>query len=228
MDIGTARAPSNREYSLPQIRTQLSLEDDNLAAVKPEAIQLLVIQDDLSFNMSQITSIRNTIRSNIEQGLTLIVDYSILYRAVEIDAAIREWRSLRPQNDLGDLVELLYKQMLWIYLWQTIYPLKSTSWVPERKITAAVQEGVALLKSFPPRDPVQILLLEPTFLIGCGAFDLAERGSIRSSMCTIKEYTGLTDTDLAHEVLKQVWRYMDEKDERSWDWQRIAQDMRNA
>jgi hypothetical protein len=47
----------------------------------------------------------------------------------------------KPRNDLGDLVELLDKQMLWIYLWRTIYPLKSTSGVPERKITTAVNRG---------------------------------------------------------------------------------------
>jgi hypothetical protein len=129
--------------------------------VNPEAIQLLDIQG--LFNMSQITSVRNAIRSNIEQGLTPAVGYSILYRAVEIDTAIYKWRSLRPQNDLSDLIELLYKQMLWIYPWQAIYPLKSTPWVPERKITAAVQEGVALLKLFPPKDPVQTLLLVPAF-----------------------------------------------------------------
>jgi Fungal specific transcription factor domain len=215
--------------SLPQARTQLNATNDNhnlLATVKPEAIQLFGVQDGLSFHISQITSIRNAIRSNMEQGLTPVVDYTVLYRAVEIDAAIREWRSPRPWNDLGDLIDLLYKQMLWIYLWRTIYPLKSTSWELEHKITAAVEEGVALLESFPPRNRVQTLLLAPTFIIGCGAFDPAQRSSVRSSICTIKENTELKDTDRALEVLEQVWRYMDQKDERSWDWQSIAHEMR--
>jgi hypothetical protein len=105
--------------------------------------------------------------------LTPAVDYTILYRAAEIDAAIREWRSPWPRNGFGDLIDLLYKQALWIYLWQTIYPLKSTSWVLEHKITSAAKDGSALLGSFPPKDPVQTLLLEPTFIIGCGAFDPA-------------------------------------------------------
>jgi hypothetical protein len=143
-----------------------------------------------------------------------------------MDAAIRELRSPQAQNGFGDLVCLLYKQMLWIYLWRTIYPLKSTSWVPEHKITSAVQDGVALLESFPAKNPVQTLLLVPTFIIGCGAFDPAQRGSVRRSICAIKEYTRLPDTDLGLEVLEQLWRYMDEKDERSWDWQSIAHDMR--
>jgi hypothetical protein len=76
----------------------------------------------------------------MEQGLTLVADHTVLYRTAEIDAAIREWRSPRPRNDFGDLVDLLYKQVLWIYIWRTIYSLRSTSWVPEHKITTAVKE----------------------------------------------------------------------------------------
>jgi hypothetical protein len=76
--------------------------------------------------------------------------------------------------------------------------------VLERKITVAVREGVALLISFPLRDPVQTLLLAPTFIISYGVFDLAQRDSVRSSIYTIKEYTRLTDTDRAHELLKQI------------------------
>jgi hypothetical protein len=214
--------------SLPQARVQLGAAGDNcnlLATAEPKAIQLLAVRDGLSY-VSQITSIRNAIRSNIEQGLTPEVDYIALYHAAEIDAAIREWRASQPRNGFGDLVDLLYKQALWIYLWRTIYPLKSTSWVPDYKITSAVKDGVALLESFPPKDPVQTLLLAPAFIIGCGAFDPTQRGSVRSSMRTIKEYTGLKDTDTALEVLEQLWRCMDQKDERSWDWQSIAQEMR--
>jgi hypothetical protein len=85
----------------------------------------------------------------MEQGLTPVVDFTILYRAVKIDAAIRGW------NGFGDLTDFLFKQILWIYLWRTIYPLKSTSWAPERKITSAVSNGAALLKSFLPKDPVR-------------------------------------------------------------------------
>jgi hypothetical protein len=85
-----------------------------------------------------------------------------------------------------------------------------------------------LLDSFPPKNQVQTLLLAPTFIIGCGAVDPIQRGSVRSSIYTIKEYTGLKDTDLALQILEQLWRYTDQKDERSWDWQRIAHEMRMA
>jgi hypothetical protein len=74
--------------SLPQAPVQLGAADNNqelLATVRPDSIQ-----QDGFFYMTQITSIRNTIRSNMEQGLTPAVDYTVLYLAVEIDAAIRE------------------------------------------------------------------------------------------------------------------------------------------
>jgi hypothetical protein len=205
--------------SPPQAPAQLDAADNNqelLATVRPDSIQ-----QDSFFYMAQITSIRNTIRSNMEQGLTPAVDYTVLYRAVQIDAAIHEWRLLSPHDDSGDLVGLLYKQMLWIYLWRTIYPLKSTSWVPKHKIISSVNDGLALLESFPRKNPVQTLLLVPAFVIGCGAFDPTQRGPIRSFIYKIEGCTRL-DTGVALEVLDQLWRYMDEKDERSWDWESIA------
>lgn len=208
-----------------QAYAQHSAADDNynlLDSAKPETIQLLSVQDGLSFHISRITDIRKTIRSNIERGLTLVVDYPILHCAVKVHAGILEWKSRLPQNDFSDLIE----QMLLIYLLGAIYPLKYTSWVSGGKIASVVREGVALLQSFPPRDPVQTVLLAPTFIIGCGAFDPAQRSSVRSSICTIREYTMLKDTNRALEILEQVWRYMDQKDEKSWDWQSIAHEMR--
>jgi hypothetical protein len=68
----------------------------------------------------------------------------------------------------------------------------------------AVKDGIALLKSFPPKNPVQTLLLAPTFIIGCGAVGPKQRGSVRSSIYTIKEYTGLKNTDLALKILEQL------------------------
>jgi hypothetical protein len=214
--------------SLPQGRARLDTidEDWNLPIViQPEAVRLLGVQDGLFFYMSKITSIRNMIRSNMEQGLDPVVDYTSLYRAAAIDAGIREWRPSWPEGDPRDLAGLLYKQMMWVYLWRTIYPPKTTTWQPEYKITTVVNDGIALLKLFPPNDPIQTLLLAPTFIIGCAAFDPAQRGLIRNSIHNIKEYTHLKNTDRALEVLQEVWKYMDDKNERSWDWQSVAYGM---
>jgi hypothetical protein len=201
-------------------------DDWNLPPVmQQEAVRLLGVQDGLFFLMSKITSIRNTIRSNMEQGIEPVVDYASLYRAAEIDTGIKEWHPSWPEGDSRDMAANLYKCMMWVYLWRTIYPPKTTEWRPEYKITEVVNKGIEILKLFPARSQIQTLLLSPTFLIGCAAFDPAQRGPIRQSIANIKAYTHLKNTDLALEVLEQVWKYMDDKDERSWDWQSVAHSM---
>lgn len=87
-----------------------------------EPSRLIGIGDGLFLYLCQITSIRNTIRANMAIGRDPVVDYTSLYRAVEIDAAIRQWQPHWPPGDSRDRVGLLYKQMMWVYLYRTIYP----------------------------------------------------------------------------------------------------------
>jgi len=115
--------------------------------------------------------------------------------------------------------------MMWVYLWRTIYPPRTNSWLPDPKITQAVADGLKLLELVPARDPNQTILLAPSFIIGCAAFEVEQRTAIRKSIETIKDYTHLKNADRALEVLEEVWRFMDAKDERSWDWQTIAHNM---
>jgi hypothetical protein len=215
--------------SLPQGRARLGAVTDNFdipkGVIRPEAVTLLGVQDGLFFFMSKITNIRNDIRENMEAKRDPVVDYTSLYRAAEIDAGIREWTPSWPEGDSRDLAGLLYKQMMWVYLWRTIYPPKAHNWTPDSRIKTAVDGGLALLAAFAPTDQQQTLLLAPTFIIGCAAFEPGQRDPIRASIKTIKAYALLKNADRALEVLEQVWKYMDAKDERSWDWQTVAADM---
>ena len=72
--------------------------------------------------LEQITVLRETIRSNIKAGESPVVDHCSLYRAAELDAAIREWSPTWPTGDCRHRVGPLYKQMMWVYLFRTIYP----------------------------------------------------------------------------------------------------------
>jgi hypothetical protein len=215
--------------SLPEGRARLGTigEDWNLPPIiQPEAVRLLGVNDGLWFYLSKITSIRNQIRFNMEQHLEPVVDFTSFYKAVEIDAGIREWSpSWQRDGPTRDLAAALYKQMLWVYLWRTLYPPKTNTWQPEHKITEAVNNGIAVLKLFPPKDPNQTLLLAPTFVIGCAAFEPGQREPIKASVRSIRDYTGLRNADRALEVLEKVWFYMDACDERSWDWQKVAFEM---
>ncbi|KAI7765588.1 hypothetical protein LZL87_007339 [Fusarium oxysporum] len=100
---------------------RLSSEDwEPVAPIQPP--RLIGVGDGLFHYLSQITTIRNTIRANISAGVDPVVDYTSLYQAAEIDAAIREWTPNWPWGDSRDRVGLLYKQMMWVYLFRTIYP----------------------------------------------------------------------------------------------------------
>lgn len=214
---------------LPQGPARLGAITDDWAlpspVMQPEAVRLLGVQDGLFFYMSKITSIRNIIRENMAQGIEPVVDYNSLYRAAEIDAGIRGWIPSWPPGDSRDLAGLVYKQMMWVYLWRTIYPPKATNWQPDPKITQAVNDGLALLNLFPANDPSQTLLLAPTFIIGCAAFEDEQREPVRRSVATIRAYHNLKNADRALEVLEELWKFMDARDERSWDWQSVAHNM---
>jgi hypothetical protein len=84
--------------------------------------RLLGVADGLFSYLTQITTIRNGIRANIAANHDPIVNYASLYRAAEIDAAIRDWTPHWPPGDGRDKVGLLYQQMMWVYLFRTIYP----------------------------------------------------------------------------------------------------------
>ncbi|KAA8566197.1 hypothetical protein EYC84_008798 [Monilinia fructicola] len=92
-------------------------------------------------------------------------------------------------------------------------------------ISARVDDGIALLAQVPPRDPAQTLVLAPAFIIGCAAFEKRQRDPIRKAIGVVKAYMEYRNSDAALRVLEEVWKLMDEKDERSWDWQSLAHNM---
>jgi hypothetical protein len=100
----------------PSNFTQFDLDNAQYPA------RLIGVADGLFQYMSQITAMRNTIRLHMVAGIDPVVDYTCLYHAAEIDAAIREWTPCFPPGDSRVRVGLLYKQMLWVYLFRTTYP----------------------------------------------------------------------------------------------------------
>jgi hypothetical protein len=90
--------------------------------------RLLGVADGLLGYLSQITAIRNRIRSRLMAQTDLAVDYEDLYSATDIYGAFQEWTPHWPPGDNRDQVSLLYKQMLWIYLNRTVHlPSSPTS-----------------------------------------------------------------------------------------------------
>lgn len=203
------------------------LDDWNLpqSILQPSAVRMLGVFDGLFMYMSRITNIRNKIRQNMENKVDPVVDFRAIFAAAEIDAGLREWTPAWSAGDPRDAAGMLYKQMMWIYLWRTVFPPQTTNWKPDPHITMAVEDGIKILETIGARDPSQTLILAPAFVIGCGAFEEKQRKPIRKAIRTVKAYMEYKNTDTALEVLEEVWRLMDAKDERSWDWQAIAHRM---
>lgn len=111
----------------PDVHTQRLAAQDWSPKTPIHPPRLLGVADGLFKCLSQITSIRNTIRANMASQIDPIVGYTHLYKAVDIDNTIKEWVSNWPAGDSRDRVGLLYKQMMWIYLFMTIHPPLTTA-----------------------------------------------------------------------------------------------------
>jgi hypothetical protein len=133
----------------PRPSTPNSTNGDTAPPRSQHPPRLLGVFDGLFQYLTQITTMRNDIRTNIATGADPVVDYTCLYRAAEIDAAIREWKPHWPPGDSRDRVGLLYKQMMWVYLFRTIYP-PSPSSIPHSTTASRRHSTNSCTTSRPP------------------------------------------------------------------------------
>ncbi|EEY17352.1 C6 transcription factor OefC [Verticillium alfalfae VaMs.102] len=87
-----------------------------------EAPRLLGVSDGLFQHLPQVAAIKDTIRQNIYNGAETRVDYHLLWRAQEIQEAIEQWSPTWPAGDSRHRVGLVYKHMMFLHLFRTIYP----------------------------------------------------------------------------------------------------------
>ncbi|KAK7723532.1 hypothetical protein SLS63_008826 [Diaporthe eres] len=136
----------------PDMHTPRLASEDWTPSVSIHPPRLLGVADGLFNYLCQITSLRNTIRANMAAGVDPAVDYTGLYRAAEIDAAIRDWTPSWPPGDSRDRVGLLYKQMMWVYLFRTIYPPSPMSPPPSSSLPLLHNSSVLVgSTNTPPR-----------------------------------------------------------------------------
>ena len=205
--------PVSNEWELPE------------AFVQPEVVHLLGVSDGLFYYMSKITNLRNKIREMMRNGVQPPFDYSIFDPAGKIHTGLMNWKAAWPPGDPRDLAGILYRQMLHVYLRRTVHPPNPTTWKIDERLIQEVDQGIAMLEKFGPSERNQTLILAPAFLLGCAAFKESQRDPIRKAIGTVKSYMNCKNSDSALLVLEEVWRLMDSKDPRSWDWQQIAKRM---
>ncbi|KAI8672233.1 Zn(2)-C6 fungal-type domain-containing protein [Fusarium sp. Ph1] len=140
--------------------------------------RLLGVSDGLFHYLTQITTIRNTVRANMAASVDPVVDYTSLYRAAEIDAAIREWTPQWPPGDSRDRVGLLYKQMMWVYLFRSIYP---PSVPPMRRSTFSTLPILPPPPPIMPSAPARRASMMATVSMGKGPSDVHMASSCPTS-----------------------------------------------
>ncbi|PHH73411.1 hypothetical protein CDD80_3833 [Ophiocordyceps camponoti-rufipedis] len=101
---------------------RLSTEETWQPSTPMEPPRLLGVTDGLFKQLSQINSVRNAIRDNMAASAHPLVDHAILSQAVDIEASIKEWSPRWPPGDSRNRVAPLYRQVMWVYLFRTIYP----------------------------------------------------------------------------------------------------------
>ncbi|KAI1288763.1 serine/threonine-protein kinase Sgk2 [Xylaria venustula] len=72
-----------------------------------------------------------------------VVDYTLLRRATEIDLAIQQWAPTWPTGDSRNSASQLYRQMMWVYLYHTIYPPSLFLLRPVRALLPTLYRGLS-------------------------------------------------------------------------------------
>lgn len=185
-----------------------------------QAGMFLGVFDGLFNYISEITQLRDRIRERFDQGYEPAVDYQTLSEAVQIDTAIRVWKTSHEPETPNWFLAQLYRQATWVYLYRTIRPSR-----PSDKIAQVVDDGLAYLDRLPQDAGAYSIVLMPLFLLGCSAFAPQQRERIQRGFETLKEYSHLRNIKPAFKVVSRVWEIMDTTIEESWDWEKIIRDM---
>lgn len=107
----------------PQVEmVQLSTNEWNSHMVRLQPPRLIGVNDGLFRQLSRITRIRNGIRHNINHGIVPVVDYRALHEATDIETEIGNYEPVFPHGDGRRAVSTLYRCMMWVHLFRTMYP----------------------------------------------------------------------------------------------------------
>ncbi|KAJ5574157.1 uncharacterized protein N7459_008584 [Penicillium hispanicum] len=185
-----------------------------------QAGMFLGVFDGLFNYISEITQLRDRIRQRFNEGYEPAVDYQTLSEAVQIDTAIRTWKTSHEPDSSNWCLAQLYRQSTWVYLYRTIRPSR-----PSDKIAQVVDDGLSYLDRLPQDAGAYSIVLMPLFLLGCSAFVPEQRERIQKGFESLKAYSNLRNIEPAFKVVTQVWQVMDSNIEDSWDWEKIIRDM---
>jgi hypothetical protein len=216
----------DRVFCNPDVRFHLYLKQDRVEQNIVEEGNLtrhVGLLDPIFKYTEQITRMRSRLRERLITNVSNAMDHVIIHEAIIVDSRIREWNPHCSTHDPRYVIGLIYKQMAWVYLMSTV--LSPNIWTRTHLISQAIGDGLSLMKLLASSSPSQKFLLTPALVIGCVAINHVHRADVIERISVIKGVTQFGNAHQATELLKEVWKLIDVRDKRSWDWQNIAQEV---
>lgn len=219
---------SNQITSINRSHSQIEElpDDDSLPRFPaPGIIQrsegnMIGVFDGLSRFISSISIIRHSIRTRKNNDIEPTIEYQTIMHTQTIDKELHEWVNSAQESTPRYIAGELYRSSIVVYLHRTIRASRAAE-----DLTARVNRGIQLLQLLPPSDSTQCILLLPIFILGVAAFEEHQRIQIEVAFAKLEQYSRLGNIAPTREVVRKVWEMMDKGDERSWDWEKIMEDM---
>jgi len=184
------------------------------------ASSLFGVTQGLINSTAKTRQLRDRVRKRRNQEQVPYVDFATIMDGRGIDTDLKT--AVCPYENESDewVTWNLYRTTFWLYLHRTL-----NNSVASPELDNAVNEAIRLLQAIPADSSVQSVLLTPTFIIACAAFNPEQRPAISVAFETLEEYSNLGNIKHAREVVENVWVRMDAGNDTSWDWEGIMEEM---
>ena len=187
---------------------------------RPSIGNMIGVYDGLFDFLLKIRCIRNKLRLLKDRSKRTAERQELEVKAMRVNLAITDWKPTQEQETPYWYAEVLYQQMTLVYLYRTMRPSK-----PTEIMDLAINKGLDCLEALAPEDSTQSNALLPLFVLGCASFHLDQRSRVEAAFEKVQDFSHFGNIEPAKQVVDRVWELMDDEDERSWDWEKVMQDM---
>ena len=186
-----------------------------------DGIMLKVLGSLFPF-ISRTTGLRDYVRNRRAIGELPAVDYTAMRTSCELERALMDWQSGQEEGSADGLTAELYRAAALVYLHRTV----RTAPRPDAGLSDRLESGITCLTSFwEQKIDRECVLLLPSFIFGCAAFEAHERHAISETFRKLLEGNDFGNVEPSKRIVEEVWKLMDIGDDRCWDWETIRQDM---
>ncbi|KAF2213610.1 hypothetical protein CERZMDRAFT_111256 [Cercospora zeae-maydis SCOH1-5] len=201
------------ENPLDQQSLQLMEHFGLQSMVQPDSATLLGVTDGLFGYISRIRTLRDQIRQPSAESYA---------EAQLLHEELAHWTCPYAESTPRYWASLLYRQCVCLYLHRTVMPSQ-----PCPAFKRGVDDGLEYLRHLPrERDDsaTQSILLMPLFLLGCSAFEPAQRREIAEAFDRLQNWSSLGNIKYARKVVEEIWQMMDDgRAEETWYWEGVLQ-----